>query len=227
MTTEEVRALFASRNLPCTSVREVRGSFDKALFLVDGAYLLRTSASPMDRELAKNLRVAGIPDVPRVIDSGEAEFSGAGAHFILLSLLEGEDLFGSLESLSGTEGAGIARSLARFLQVLHEERGDAYDIGHYIPILGGYRGSWREGHEAYQQGILKALREGKSPPCLDALGGDPSGPDFFRKTEVSSLIDACEEYFLSHASSLDHQAGPRLLHNDFHPKNGGISSWSA
>lgn len=93
----------------------------------------------------------------------------------------------------------LGKEVAAFMRRLHAVGGSAYEIGHYIPILPGFEGSWKSGHRKYWEYIgakLEALGLSDRPLIRDAFA-----------------------FLESNSDSLDYQAGPTLLHHDLHPKN--------
>jgi len=204
MDTHQAQRLLSSRGIDSRRLEKKTGSFGKELFMVDDRYLLRTSASPMDAEIAKFERVKGLASVPHVLETGtwEGEAEGSGpTHWILVELIPGAELFDTLDTLSAADQKRVALALSAFLDGLHAIRGEGYDMGHYFPVIGDFAGSWRQGHAAYQDW----LREGLAPLDLD--------------TRERAVVDRCVAWMRDHADCLAFEAGPRLLHNDFHPRN--------
>ena len=88
-----------------------------------------------------------------------------------------------------------------FLDNLQKITGTSYDIGLYVPALPSFSGTWREGHQAYWE-ILKQGSEQL-----------PLQPESIR------VFEKAFHHLLAASSVLDFQSGPKLLHNDLHPKN--------
>ena len=95
----------------------------------------------------------------------------------------------------------LGKEVALFLDNLHALTGTAYDIGLYVPAIAQFTGSWRAGHVRYWT-LLKREAEGLR-----------------LKPESLQVLERAFRFLEKSADALDYQAGPKLLHNDFHPKN--------
>ena len=171
-----------------------------SFYLLDNAYLLKLSRSPMDAQM-KLSRVAHMDHTPKLRASGMLRISGDDYNYAVCDYLHGEELLTVLHSLTDAQQADIGAEIVQFLIELHTIKGNAYDLGHYIPTIPQYVGTWRDGHAAYAD----ILTEGIGALDLE-----------------SDSIRACArafDYIHTHADALTYQAGPVLLHNDFHPKN--------
>lgn len=172
-------------------IGSVTGSFDKTVYFIDDSYVLRPSRSSMADERDKYRRVENLPRVPGISFEGEYD-CGEVYQYTALSMLPGVDLLTAVSSMTKDEQRKTGKAVAQFLDILHEIRGTSYDIGHYIPVIGNFAGTWREGHKRYWN-ILE-----------ESLGGKMHEAFVFLR---------------ENSSALDYSAGPALLHNDFHPKN--------
>ncbi len=201
----EARALLDSRGVKGGEITKTTGSFGKEIFLVDDSLVLRVSAAPPDGELAKFDRVRDLPGVPRALDSGSwksgTRAGAATLYWVLVSLVPGEELFDTLDALDRDARERVALGMSGFLDRLHGIRGETYDIGHYVPVIGSFPGSWKAGHLAYRDWLLKEL----GGLSLDAPG--------------RGIVARCGDWIDAHADCLEYEGGPCLLHNDFHPKN--------
>jgi len=129
------------------------------------------------------------PLIPRLRASGRL---GPGPEdlYLVVDLLPGDDLEASAPGLA--DPRPVAEDLSAFLTWLHGHRRPRASIGPYVPLVPDFEGSWREGHRALGAWLAERLGpEGR--PALDRL-------------------DAL-------APALAFEAGPRLLHNDLHPRN--------
>lgn len=168
--------------------------------LVDGEYVLSVSTSVPDEQV-KLSRVQSVPFVPKIHSSGDFTSSGRLYHCLVYDHIQGEDLWAALPHLSDRQQVEIGRDVATFLNELHAVAGSAYDIGHYIPTVPGYRGTWREGHLEYAEVLSHELSD---------VDLEPGSED-----AIADAFDCIGTY----SESLGYQVGPRLLHNDLHPKN--------
>jgi len=120
---------------------------------------------------------------------------------LLCDYIKGDDLWSIASTLTDKEQYGIGKQMAQFLNELHSISADYYDIGHYVPTVPGWRKTWKEGHFEY----LKILK--------NSLSLTDYKPDSQR------MILIAFDYIDANLSALEYQAGAKLLHNDFHPKN--------
>jgi len=95
----------------------------------------------------------------------------------------------------------LGRDIAVFLDTLQEFSGTAYDIGLYVPALPHFSGTWREDHQAYWE----LLRQASEKAHLE--------------NESIQVFEKAYRFLQASSAVLNFQAGPKLLHNDFHPKN--------
>jgi aminoglycoside phosphotransferase (APT) family kinase protein len=201
MDTDDVISLLKIHDIKPACITSTIGSFSKQIFFIDDRYLLRTSNNPMDNEVERFNRVRYLASTPKILFDGIFKNNEKDVHYIMLDLLPGDDLFSICDSLDGKQISSLGSDIALFLDRLHSINGDSYDIGHYIPSIPGYAKSWKEGHAEY----LKILKDGirNIDHCL----------------KNKSIIETAFIYLEKNMPSLAYQNGPRLLHNDFHPKN--------
>ena len=120
-----------------------------------------------------------------------------------------------MHDLTNEQKYNIGKEIARFLTELHSITGEYYDMGHYIPTIPRYNGRWKDGHIEY----VKLLRTGLL--------------EFDFESNSQRAISAAFDYIHANIDCLEYQAGARLLHNDFHPKNiiihdgklAGVTDW--
>lgn len=197
----EVQQICATHGIEVNTLHRVTGSFGKQLFLVNQAFLVRVSAAPMTLEQAKVSRVATLALVPQLLHIGTLTQEDGPLYYTILTLLPGDDFVNSYGATTAAQQQQLGRAVAGFLDRLHEFTGTHYDIGLYVPALPPFTGSWREGHQRYWE----LLWQGADPLPLQ-----PASRQLFAQAYA----------FLQAASgALDVQTGPKLLHNDFHPKN--------
>lgn len=201
MKESEVRILLSVHGIEAEEITRVIGSFSKEIFLIDGKIILRSSSSPMDREIHNFTRVKSLPFVPSVHYTGAFDGEDGKMNYAILDLLPGKDLIDVYSLLSLKQQLDLGKDIASFLDALHSIRGTNYDIGHYVPTVPSFIGSWKDGHIKYW-GQLNA-------DSIELPLGETS-----RKT-VGDAFD----FLYSSVAALSFQQGPRVLHNDFHPKN--------
>lgn len=197
----EVGAICARHGIVVHDLRSTTGSFGKRIFFINNALLLRLSAAPMAREQEQFRRVAGLRNVPHIRHVGLLERDAGPIHYTLLTLLPGDDLINVYDQTTVAQQERLGGEVAAFLDALHAIRGAHYDIGLYIPAIADYAGTWRAGHGRYWE----MLQEGAAGLAL--------------QPESRRVFAQAFRFLGDHAAALDPQAGPSLLHNDFHPKN--------
>lgn len=201
MKESEVRRLLSVHGIEAEEITCIIGSFSKEIFLIDEEIILRSSSSPMDKEIQNFTRVESIPFVPRVKFSGSFEGENGRINYAILDLLPGKDLIDVYSLLSLEQQQDLGKDIASFLDSLHSIQGTDYDIGHYVPTVPSFTGTWEDGHRKYWEQLIAGSTE---LPLGEAS----------RKT-VKDAFD----YLSSSIEALSFQRGPRILHNDFHPKN--------
>jgi aminoglycoside phosphotransferase (APT) family kinase protein len=185
------------RNFHVNVIEQCRQNDRIAVYRIDKKYILRISDSIQD-ELGKLEQVQSIMLTPKIHSTGKIISSGKEYEYLIADYMEGSDLFGVLKELTEEQSLLLGKDIARFLMNLHSMTDASYDIGHYIPTVPRYRGSWKEGHLEY----IKMLRN-----SLSALHTG--------ENSITSAFDFINE----NIDCLEYQAGAKLLHNDFHPKN--------
>jgi aminoglycoside phosphotransferase (APT) family kinase protein len=201
MTDQNVKALLLRLGIEVQKIKRHAGSFGRTIYSLNDALLLRVSPAPMDGEISKIQRVKSLRHVPKIQFTGLFESADGPIHYVLLDLLPGSDFFDLCPGLDAESQVGLAGGVAGFLRQLHSLKSDAYDIGHYLPVFPAYGKSWREGHGEYRNWLFQQIAE---------LTLDQGS---------RMALDKAFDYMEKQAGALDFQAGPCLLHNDFHPKN--------
>jgi aminoglycoside phosphotransferase (APT) family kinase protein len=166
-------------------------------YIIDRTHLLRIADS-IPAEIGKLERVKSVPFTPKVYTTGSFTLSGQDYDYMITDYMEGSELFGTLKDLTEEESLRIGEDIAGFLLNLQTITDSSYDIGHYIPTIPRYRSSWKEGHVEY----IRQLRDNLSGMRMN-----------------DSIIASAFDYIEENINCLEYQAGAKLLHNDFHPKN--------
>jgi hypothetical protein len=102
----------------------------------------------MALEQEKFSRVAALDDVPKIIHAGVLEHAAGPVYYTLLTLLPGDDLVHVYRDTSVLQQVQLGQDVAIFLDDLHAFAGTHYDIGLYVPVIPGFSGTWRDGHQA-------------------------------------------------------------------------------
>ncbi len=201
MDEKAIREICRAYQLECNNITKVIGSFDKELFIIDDQYLIRTSKQSMLEEQNKINRIKDLKQVPKILYASDQSSNENNLYYLILQCIPGCELLASYHNLHEREIRDIGIEIADFLHVLHNLKGNHYDIGHYVPIIPGYDKSWRSGHEIYWNNICNDLE------------------NIQLSEEAKHLLELSKEYINANSFCLDYENGPSLLHNDFHYKN--------
>jgi thiamine kinase-like enzyme len=196
-----VRQICTKHQIEIKDLKSITGSFGKKIFFINREFLLRVSETSMTLEQEKFRRVATLNFVPKIIHTGTLMREAGPIYYTLLTLLPGNDFVNVYQETDETQQKELGKNISGFLDNLQEFNGTHYDIGLYVAALPHFSGTWREGRQKYWE-LLKQESE--------------------KLTLMPSSIQVFERaYRFLQASSavLDFQTGPKLLHNDFHPKN--------
>lgn len=155
----------------------------------------------MTLEQEKFKRVAALNFVPKILHVGELENEAGSIFYTILTLLPGDDFVNVYRETTLVQQKQIGQDVAEFLDGLEEITGTSYDIGLYIPTIPHFSGTWRAGHQRY----WKILEQGSSELRL--------------KPQSIQVFASAFRFLRASITALDFQAGPKLLHNDFHPRN--------
>jgi len=197
----EVHQICAEYQIEINDLKSITGSFGKKIFFINQEFLLRVSETSMTLEQEKFRRVATLNFVPKIIHIGTLKREDEPIYYTLLTLLPGDDFINVYQETTEAQQKQLGKDIARFLDNLQEFNGTHYDIGLYVSALPHFSGTWRDGHQKYWE-LLKQESE-KLHLKLDSLRVFERA---FRFLQASSAV-------------LDFQTGPKLLHNDFHPRN--------
>ncbi len=184
-------------NIKVNVIEQCRQNDRIAVYRIDNRYILRISESIPD-ELKKLERVQSIILTPKIHSNGTLISSGKEYDYLIADYMEGSDLYHVLKELTEEQSHLLGKDIAHFLMKLHSITDASYDIGHYIPTVPRYKGSWKEGHLEY----IKTLRDSLSTAHISG-----------------KIITQAFEYIDKNIDCLEYQTGAKLLHNDFHPKN--------
>lgn len=195
----DIKRLFLTHGIEVNTALAAVGK--QAVVLVDDTFVLRLSDSPMDERLRQHRRVESLPFVAPVRHSGRFQGEGSVNCYLIEDRLPGQNLVDAWESMPLDRQEALGTALADFLDTLHRMAGDCYDIGHYIPTVPSFAGSWLEGRRRYWEILFQQIKQLSLTP--------ESGPVL---KEAHAFLD-------SSADALRYQVGPRLLHNDLHPQN--------
>ncbi|MEE4193694.1 MAG: aminoglycoside phosphotransferase family protein [Anaerolineae bacterium] len=197
----EVHQICARHQITVRDVTTIEGSFRKEIFFINQEFLLRVSEAPMTHEQEKFRRVGVLPFVPKIIHTGMLQQESGPIYYTFLTLMPGDDFVNTYHQTSEMQHKQLGKEAAKFLDGLHEIIGMHYDIGLYIPVLPDFSGSWREGHQQYWEKLFKHSQ--RIPLSSDS----------------ARVFQRSFQYMDASADVLAYQIGPKLLHNDFHPKN--------
>lgn len=169
-------------------------------YLIDKKYIMRISKSVLNEQMLLE-RVKSVSFVPQIYSSGSFTALGGNYYFLITDYVQGSDLYSVVQKLTDEQSIKIGKEIAHFLFELHSITDSSYDIGHYIPTIPRYKGSWRDGHLEY----IKSIRT-----------------DLFEMNTTSKsekIIASAFDYINENINCLEYQMGAKLLHNDFHPEN--------
>ncbi len=197
----EVRGICAKHGIEIKQLKFITGSFGKKIFSINNDFLLRVSETPMASEQEKFRRVESLQFVPKIKHVGILERETGPIYYTLLTLLPGDDFVNVYSETTLAQQEQLGKDVAVFLDSLHALTGAHYDIGLYVPAIPNFSGTWRTGHQKYWE-ILK-----QGAATLQLM------PDSV------SVFESAFRFLDASVAALDYQAGPALLHNDFHPKN--------
>jgi serine/threonine protein kinase len=197
----EVTQICSKHQIDIKDLKPVSGSFGKKIYIINHKLILRMSGSPMTIEQEKFNRVATLNFVPKLIHTGILIRETEPIYYILFTFLPGDDFVNVYPETNEEQQKQLGKNIADFLENLHELKGTHYDIGLYVAILPRFSGTWREGHQIYWN-YLK--QEAEILPL---------------KPESIRVFESAFQFLQTSINVLDFQAGPRLLHNDLHPKN--------
>ena len=157
--TREVYQICARHKIGIKELKSLIGSFDKKIFFINNEYLLRVSKSSMAVEQEKFSRVDSLLYAPKIIHAGVLDRDISPVHYTLLTLLPGDDFVNVYTETSSAQQIQLGKDVAAFLDSLYAFEGTHYDIGHYLPAIPNFSGTWREGREKYWEKLKKETEE--------------------------------------------------------------------
>ncbi len=169
--------------------------------MINRMFLLRLSTKPMTREQINFRRIAALPQVPKLQQIGQIEVAGELFYYTLLTLLPGCDVVEAYAATTIAQQEQLGHAVAHFLDRLHAHAGAHYEIGLYMPAIPGFTGTWLGGHRQYWAQLQAQSAVRVWQPAHD------------------SVLARAFRFLDDNAHALEFQRGPKLLHNDFHPKN--------
>jgi aminoglycoside phosphotransferase (APT) family kinase protein len=193
----DIYEALTKRNFNINEIERCRQNDRIAVYRINKKYILRISDS-IQNELRKLEQVQSIMLTPKIHSTGKIISSSKEYEYLVADYIEGSELFGVLKELTEEQSLLLGKDIARFLMNLHSVTDASYDIGHYIPTVPRYNGSWMEGHREY----IEILRNSLSAEHIS-----------------EKIITKAFDYINENINCLEYQAGAKLLHNDFHPKN--------
>lgn len=182
-------------------IKSLTGSFGKKLFFINQELLLRVSETAMTLEQEKFRRVAALNFVPKIVHTGTLKREDEPVYYTILTLLPGDDFVNVYPETTKAQQKQLGKDVATFLDNMQALNATQYDIGLYVPALPHFSGTWRDGHQAYWE-LLQQETENLHLQ-----------PDSIR------VFERAYQFLQASSAALDFQTGPKLLHNDFHPKN--------
>ena len=197
----EVHQICTEHQIEIKDLKSITGSFGKKIFFINQELLLRVSETSMALEQEKFRRVATLNFVPKIIHIGTLKREAGPVYYTLLTLLPGDDFVDVYRETTEAQQKQLGKNVAEFLDNLQEFDGTHYDIGLYVPALPRFSGAWRDGHQKYWE----LLRQGSEKLNL--------------KPDSIQVFERAYRFLQASISVLDFQTGPKLLHNDFHPRN--------
>lgn len=197
----EVHRICAEHQIEIKDLKSLTGSFGKKIFFINNELLLRVSETSMALEQEKFRRISALNFVPKIIHVGTLERATGPVYYTLLTLLPGDDFVNVYLETTVAQQKQLGKDVAGFLDNLQEINGPHYDIGLYVPAIPRFSGTWREGHQTYWE-LLKQESE-----------------KLHLKPGSIQVIESADRFLQASIVVLDYQTEPKLLHNDFHPKN--------
>jgi aminoglycoside phosphotransferase (APT) family kinase protein len=197
----DVHQICAGHAIEIKDLKSVAGSFGKKIFFINQEFLLRVSESSMTIEQEKFKRIAILNLVPKILHTGTLQREAGPIFYTLLSLLPGDDFVNVYPETSRAQQIQLGHDIAGFLDNLQDIRGTHYDIGLYVPALANFSGSWREGHQKYWERLKQGFKK------------------LHLRPESVQIFERAFRFLQDNSAVLDFQTGPKLLHNDFHPRN--------
>ena len=197
----EVNQICAKHQIEIKVLEAVTGSFYKKIFFINQELLLRMSETSMTLEQEKFWRIAELKHVPKILHVGVLERDTGPVYYTILTLLPGDDFVDSYPMITLAQQEQLGQEVAVFLDNLQGITGEHYDIGMYLPAVPHFTGTWSTGHRKYWEILEQESMEMDLQP------------------ESIKVLESAFRFLRASIHVLDFQTGPKLLHNDFHPRN--------
>ena len=201
VTYEEVKQICAAHKIEIKKIESTTGSFEKKIFFINQEYLVRVSETSMAAEQKKFEMVSAINHTPKILHIGSLQCDASSIFYTILTMVPGIDFVEGFYETTTTQQEQLGPDVASFLDSIHAYNSSDYDIGLYIPIIAQFSGTWRDGHQRYWEYLQQESSQ---------LSLKPESVQIFKKAF---------QFLQDSSAVLDYQNGPKLLHNDFHPKN--------
>ncbi len=196
----ELSLFIESQNISITSISLYKESQTSIDYIVNFDYLVRLSEKPLPEEKILTI-LANYSSTPHILLSGYFNINSYNTYITIMDYIKGNELYQMIQNLDESEQFNVGNHLGHYLQQLHNIKDSYYDIGHYIPVIPRYKGSWKSGHIKYTDWIKENLFQ------------------FKYEDNIKAFLEKAIQYVYDHIDALDFQTGPVLLHNDLHPKN--------
>jgi aminoglycoside phosphotransferase (APT) family kinase protein len=197
----EVHQICTEHRIEIKDLKSITGSFGKKIFFINQEFLLRVSETSMALEQEKFRRIATLNFVPKIIHIGTFKREAGPIYYTLLTLLPGDDFVNVYQETTEAQQKQLGEDIAGFIDNLHELNGTHYDIGLYVPALPDFFGSWRDGHQKYWELLMQESKK------------------ISLKADSIQVFERAYRFLHATSAVLDFHTGPKLLHNDFHPRN--------
>lgn len=197
---KSIRKLLIKEGFSVSSIVPFQQNNRTTDYIFDGKWILRVSKNMLAEQI-KLPRVQSISLVSRILKSGRFFIENNTYYYVIIEYIHGCDMYKVIPTLTTEQSINTSKDIADFITELHSFKGTAYDIGHYVATIPEYSGSWKEGHIEF----VEVLRDGLSKMDFDS--------------KSQNTISLAFNYINDNINSLKYQLGPRLLHNDLHPKN--------
>ena len=196
----ELKRILKSFDIDVSLIEQHQISKSTVNYVLDKKYLMKISTHVME-VVMKLERVKEQSLAPKVLIANSFEHLENIYYFIVYDYLVGDDLDSVIPYLSTEQSIQIGKDLVEFIAKLNTFNDLFYDIGHYIPTIPRYEYSWQQGHLKYVQCLSDNLET------------------INMSVKNKEVVSLALTYIYQHIDCLKYQEGPKLLHNDLHPKN--------
>lgn len=197
---EHVQVLLKSMGLENQKITPFQTNARVEDYLINEEDFLRISKQELD-EVTRLKSVIGVSFAQQLKQYHVETINETTYYCALLSFLKGVDFYDAILALESQKRLHIADQVLHFMDDMHQIQSNQYDIGFYVPTIGKFEGTWKEGHFQYFNWLKRHIENQN----LDETSKD--------------IIENAFEYIKKNLNVLEYQTGPVLLHNDLHPKN--------